>query len=135
MENNLNDIKQDNVVLLSGRVGVGKTEMLIAYANLFIYKTLFISFECNEETLQKRGLNKSVKVMSGDINIIDMVNITKYDTYIFDYLELVGINYNNKLIDFIQLLMRNGKRIILATQMKRSSFEINNLFEKIAKKS
>ena len=49
-----------NIILLSGRPGSGKTQMLIDYANMHPNTTLCISQESTKEELRARGLSSLV---------------------------------------------------------------------------
>ena len=118
-----NNTQLNNVILLSGRVGSGKTEMLIAYANLYPKATLFISNESSKEKLCDRGLNECIVYSDS----LDNLNISLYETVCIDYLELFGMEAIKK---FISNVVSQNKRIIVASQMKRSG-EINNVFEMI----
>lgn len=122
----------NNIILLAGRPGVGKTEMLIAYANMFKDDTLFISFESKKEWLRERGLEQVNVITTPKVEIFDDIDTDAYNTFIVDYLELVyGEGYNNeKFINFIKVLMKKEKRIIISTMMRRDTLKINNIFEK-----
>lgn len=112
-----------NVILLSGRPGSGKTQMLIAYANLYPTTTVIISEESTKEQLEKRGLNSLVKVLRAVEYNPDQFN-NSLSTVCIDYLELFDKNVLKKIVmDTIRLNIK----IVLLSQMKRNG-EINNFF-------
>lgn len=112
-----------NIILLAGRPGSGKTEMLIAYANLYPKTTLFISNESTQETLINRGLSKEITYY----NNFENVDLSTYKILCIDYLEL----FDQELIQkVITNALEQKLRIIVATQMKRNG-EINNIFGQI----
>jgi len=113
-----------NYLLLSGRTGAGKTDILIAYANLYPKTTLIYSQESSKKTLQKRGLKKGIKVVTQDTFDIDKID--KYDTLCIDYIELFNKEY---ITNLIKKLMQLDIRIVAVSQMKSRSYEINNVFK------
>lgn len=116
-----------NVILLSGRVASGKTEMLIAYANIYPKSTLFISSESPREVLINRGLKNEVAYIDGLDNSLENIDLSQYETVCIDYLELFNANVVKKIL---AVAMNKNLRVIVATQMKRNG-EINNIFKQI----
>jgi predicted ATP-dependent serine protease len=105
----------NNVILLSGRPGSGKTVMLIAYANMYPKTTLILSEESTKETLVSLNLLKDVDVVNeSNFNNID---ISKYDTICIDYLELFNKIFINEKIKLITEL---NLRLIILTQLDRN---------------
>jgi predicted ATP-dependent serine protease len=120
----------EKYLLLSGRAGAGKTELLIAYANMYPGTTLIISEEYTEEHIQKRGLSHLVKVIPA--NNINKVNIADYSTVCIDYVELFDKAFIENLLTKI---IDEDIRIIAVPQMKVSDyFVMNNIFENYNKK-
>jgi len=112
----------EKYILLSGRTASGKTELIVAYANTHPQTTLILSEEYTKEWIQKhRKLNKDVKVVES----LDDIDVNSFETICIDYVELFDKKYVKKLIAD---LMKVDIRIIVATNMKRETFEINNVF-------
>lgn len=114
-----------NHILLSGRPASGKTQMLIAYANMYPATTLFISQELTNEAMRKRGLSDLVDYKDS----FEDIDFEKYKTLCIDYLELFE---KENLKQFIVRAIEKDKRIILASQMRRDG-RIRNIFEEISK--
>lgn len=114
-----------NIILLAGRPGSGKTDMIITYANQYPVSTLIISEESTALDLQERGLNSSVQVIRQEH--CQSVDLTMYTTMCIDYLELFDQNVvKNMILEGVKLNMR----IILVSHMRRDCV-INNIFEKV----
>lgn len=114
-----------NIILLAGRPGSGKTDMMMAYANQYPGSTLIISEESTVLDLQERGLNSSVQVIRQEH--CQSVDLTMYSTMCIDYLELFDPNVvKNMILEGVKLNMR----IILVSHMRRECM-INNIFEKL----
>jgi len=112
----------EKYILLSGRTASGKTEMIVAYANMHPQATLILSQEYKEEWIQEhRKLDKDVKVVEN----LDDIDITSFETICIDYIELFNKKYVDKLIAD---LMKTDIRIIVASNMKKETFEIHNVF-------
>jgi predicted ATP-dependent serine protease len=116
---------KENYLLISGRPGSGKTEMLICYANQFPEKTLILSNEYSKQTIQKRGLDTNVEVT--DQNGYDKINILEFDTICIDYIEVFEKNF---IANVIKEIINLDIRIIAVSQMSRSDYSVlNNVFE------
>lgn len=116
-------MKLKNVILLSGRPDSGKTEMLIAYANLYPRSTLFISLESSQEELIARGLKDEIKYL----DMIENIDLAEYETVCIDYFELFN---KEDIKQFISSLIERNLRVILATHMRRNG-KVNDLFEQL----
>ena len=114
----------ESYILLAGRAGSGKTNMLIAYANQYPKTTLFYSQESSKKTLRKKGLKKKVKVVYEDTFNFD--EIYKYDTICIDYIQLFDKEYIENLI---KRLIQIDIRIIAVSYMKPKNYDINNIFQ------
>jgi len=120
---------RENYLLISGRTGAGKTELLMAYVNLHPEGTLIISEEYSDETIKKRGLNPLVKVISA--KGFDTINIQNYTTVCIDYVEIFEKEFIESLLEQI---MDTDTQIVAVTQMKKTDYSImNNIFEKYNK--
>lgn len=107
----------NNILLLAGRPGAGKTAMAISYANAFNHDTLYISKEHTAEGLHAAGLHSNIPVLQ-EINISE---ITKHKTatIIVDYAELFEPGEIKLLFNYCQtqeirlivlcMMRRNGK--------------------------
>lgn len=115
---------KEKFILLSGRPGAGKSEMIFAIANKYPEKTLILSMEYSKEQALIRGLNKDVVV----VEQLDGIDINFFDTICIDYLELFDENYIQELI---KTLIHLNKRIIVVTQMRKFLYKVNNIYEKI----
>lgn len=116
---------KENYLLISGRPGSGKTEMLICYANQFPEKTLILSNKYSKQTIQKRGLDTNVEVT--DQNGYDKINILEFDTICIDYIEVFEKNF---IANVIKEIINLDIRIIAVSQMSRSDYSVlNNVFE------
>lgn len=115
-----------NHILLSGRPASGKTQMLIAYANMYPATTLFISQEVTNEAMRKRGLSDLVDYKDS----FEDIDFEKYKTLCIDYLELFE---KEDLKQFMVRAIEKDKRIILASHMRRDGRINNNIFEEISK--
>ena len=116
----------DNFLLIAGRPGSGKTELLICYANRYPAKTLVLSEESTKKQLQERGLQETVIVVGK--NEFQAIDINEFDTICIDYIELFERNFIN---DVLAPLKDQGIRIIAISQMTRDGEIKNNLFEKL----
>ena len=116
----------DHFLLISGRPGSGKTELLICYANRYPAKTLVLSEESTKRQLQERGLNETVVVVGK--NEYDKIDINKFDTICIDYIELFERDFIN---DVLMPLKEKDIRIIAISQMAKDGEIKNNLFEKL----
>ena len=108
-------ISNNNFILLSGRPGSGKTEMLIAYANMYPNTTLILSEENIKEGLVDRKLSEKVTVT--DSQGFKNIDMSKYDTVCIDYLELVDYGLIDKII---KESARLNIRLIILTQLDRN---------------
>ena len=115
----------EKYLLLAGRVGAGKSEMMIAYANQYPETTLILSEESNKIELNQCGLNPEVAVI--EMKQFKTVNLAEYETVCIEYIELFD---QDELHTILQTLKSMDKRIIAITQMRRTSFAINNVFER-----
>ena len=118
---------KQNYIVLAGRPGSGKTEMLITYANQYPDRTLFFSLEISRDDLRNRGLNRSVKVIE-NITEFDIKEINNFDTICIDYIQLLSKEY---IYDLMKKLMQMDIRIILASQMRRNIEIHENPFEDV----
>ena len=105
----------DNFILLSARPGSGKTEMLIAYANMYPSTTLILSEENTRESLIDKKLSE--KVIVTDSQGFKNIDMLKYDTVCIDYLELVDYGLIDKII---KESARLNIRLIILTQLDRN---------------
>ena len=117
---------KNDFLLISGRPGSGKTELLICYANRYLAKTLVLSEESTKIQLQERGLNKRVVVVGK--NEFGKIDINEFDTICIDYIELFERNFIN---DVLVPLKEKDIRIIAISQMAKDGEIKNNLFEKL----
>jgi replication-associated recombination protein RarA len=107
-------------LLITGRPASGKTELLIAYANMHPKTTLFLSEESTESLLkEQRGLSSLVKVV--DINNFNIDDLERYNTLCIDYLEL--FSKEDQEI-FIKIIQENKICVILTSQVKRGNNEV-----------
>lgn len=110
----------DKHLLITGRPGSGKSELLIAYANMYPKTTLFLSDESTEEFLkQQRGLDAQLKVI--DSKDFDTSMLNGYETLCVDYLELLSEDMIQKLF---KILEDNNHRVILTSQVKIGANEL-----------
>ena len=105
----------DNFILLSGRPCSGKTEMLIAYANMYPSTTLILSEENTRESLIDKKLSE--KVIVTDSQGFKNIDMSKYNTVCIDYLELMDYSLIDKIIKEI---VRLNIRLIILTQLDRN---------------
>jgi len=117
----------ENYILLAGRPGSGKTELLIAYANQYPSTTLFYSEESDALRLQNRGLNTGVEVVNK--KQFDLENINKFDTICIDYIQVFNKDYIHNLM---KELMQRNIRIIAVSQMNRHMEIEDNIFETVS---
>ena len=117
---------KNDFLLISGRPGSGKTELLICYANQYPAKTLVLSEESTKRQLQERGLNETVVVVGK--NEYGTIDINKFDTICIDYIELFELDYIN---DVLMPLKEKDIRIIAISHMTKDGEIKNNLFEKL----
>ena len=116
---------KNDFILISGRPGSGKTELILPYCNLFPETTLLIAEEYSEEDIKKRGLNSKVSVIGQD-NFND-IDLSIYKSICIDYVELFDERF---LRDLIKQSSELNIRIIALTQMKRN-YRVNNIFQSI----
>ena len=115
--------KQNNFILISGRPASGKTQLLIAYANMYPQTTLVLSEENSREDLHQRNLSKDIKVINSEL--FQNVDISKYKTICIDYIELFSDTF---IKEKINPLIDTGIRIIILQQMDRKGRIRNNPF-------
>jgi len=106
-------------LLITGRPASGKTELLIAYANMHSKTTLFLSEEMTEVDLKQRELNADVKVI--DSQQLRNVNLEDYHTLCIDYLELLS---DDTLQELIKIIKANRVRVIITSQVRRGTNEL-----------
>jgi len=88
-------------LLITGRPASGKTEILIAFANMHPKTTLFLSEECTDDLLKKeKGLNELVKVV--DSSEFTYEETQSYTSLCVDYLELLSHETLQKIIKIIK---------------------------------
>lgn len=116
----------NNIILLSGRPGSGKTAMMIAYANMYPKTTLILSEENTKDMLICKNLSRDVNVVNADS--FKNVDILAYDTICIDYLELFDKDFINKKIKSI---MEQNIRLIVLTQLDRNYNIRFNPFKKL----
>ena len=107
-------------LLITGRPASGKTEILIAFANMYPKTTLFLSEECTENLLKnKKGLNELVKVVnSSEFTYEETQN---YTSLCVDYLELLSDETLQKIITTIK---QSNLQVIVTSQVKRRQNEV-----------
>lgn len=112
-------------LLITGRPASGKTEVLIAIANMHPSTTLFLSEEFREEELKgQRNLSNIVKVI--DSESFDVKELHNYETLCVDYLELLD---NELIINLINIIQMNTIRVIAASQVRRGRNELIKRFQ------
>ena len=115
----------EKYLLISGRAGAGKTELLIAYANMYPKTTLLISEEYLEEDIIKRGLSNDVKIVSAQN--LNIGSIKEYSTICIDYIEVFEKAFINNLLN---LAINEDIRIIAVSQMKATDYSVmTNIFQ------
>ena len=111
-------------LLITGRPGSGKTEMLIAIANKHPKTTLFLSEEYDKTTLRdRRGLDRRVNVVTSETFLAE--TMSKYETLCIDYLELLSDEALEKIVTSIK---KGRLHIIVASQVRRG---VNEVVERI----
>lgn len=112
-------------LLITGRPASGKTEMLIAIANMHPSNTLFLSEQNFEEELkEQRGLSNLVKVVNRkSFNLKELHN---YETICVDYLEILDTPLIANLINVIQM---DTIRVIATSQVRRGQNELISRFQ------
>ncbi len=110
-------------LLISGRPGSGKTDLMIHYANQYPETTLILSEESTKKQLQKKGLKETVKVV-GKKKFIN-INVNKYDAVCIDYIELFD---NNFIKNYIEPLKNTDIRMIVIDQMRGDGSVHHNIF-------
>ena len=110
-------------LLISGRPGSGKTDLMIYYANQFPETTLILSEESTKKQLQKKGLKETVLVV-GKKKFTTM-NVNKFDTVCIDYIELFD---NDFIKNYIEPLKNADIRMIVIDQMRRDGSVHHNIF-------
>ena len=118
----------EKIILIAGRPGSGKTELIIHYCNQYPETTLLLAEEYSEEYIKERGLKDKVKVINK--NEFYNVNLSNYKTICIDYIELFDEEFLQYLIT---KSLEQNIRIIALTQMRRD-FEINNIFHECVTK-
>lgn len=107
-------------LLITGRPASGKTEVLIAIANMHPSNTLFLSNESSDSELkEQRNLSKLVKVV--DSKSFNLKELHNYETICVDYLEVLD---DGLIVDLIDLIHKNSIRIILTSQVRRKENEL-----------
>jgi len=107
-------------LLITGRPASGKTEILIAIANMHPSNTLFWSEESSEIQLkEEKNLSHLVKVV--DSKSFNLEELKNYETICIDYLELLD-NYSIK--ELMKIVKMNKKRIIATSQVRRGKNEL-----------
>ena len=115
----------EKLILLSGRPGSGKTELIICYANKYPKSTLFLVEEYSPTIIYKRGLDKSIKVIN--LDEFNSIELSTFKTICIDYIEL----FNTSILKLvIKKCINQNVRIIGLTQMRRD-FKVNNIFEEL----
>jgi len=118
---------KDKHLLITGRPASGKTEVLIAFANMHPKTTLFFSEECTENLLkEQKGLTKLVKIVDSS-NFMNE-DIQKYTTLCIDYLELLS---TEMLHQIMQIVKRNAIQVIATSQVKRGNNEVTDRIESL----
>ncbi len=114
-------------LLITGRPASGKTEILIAFANMHPKTTLFLSEECTEDLLKnKKGLNELVKVVnSSEFTYEETQN---YTSLCVDYLELLSDETLQKIIKTIK---QSNLQVIVTSQVKRRQNEVLDRIESL----
>lgn len=114
-------------LLITGRPASGKTELLIAFANMYPKTTLFLSEECTEEVLKKeKGLNGHVKVVDSCSFAHELPQ--GYTSLCVDYLELLSKEILQKII---ALIKQNNLQIIVTSQVRVGHNEVLNRIESL----
>lgn len=112
-------------LLIAGRPASGKTEVLIAIANMHPLNTLFLSEESSEEVLkEQRNLSKLVKVV--DSKSFNLKELRNYETICVDYLELLD---DGLIVDLINIIQKNTIRVIATSQVRRGENELLSRFQ------
>lgn len=114
-------------LLITGRPASGKTEILIAFANMYPKTTLFLSEESTEDLLKnKKGLNELVKVVnSSEFTYEETQN---YTSLCVDYLELLSDETLQKIIKTIK---QSNLQVIVTSQVKRRQNEVLDRIESL----
>jgi len=120
---------QEKYLLISGRPGVGKTEMLMSYANLYPKETIILSEGHSKKHMQERGLHVGVDVVS--TQELGGINYLKYKTFCIDYIELFDRDFIMNLVEELMLL---DIRIVALSHMRAKTFYTNNIFEQVLNK-
>jgi len=114
-------------LLITGRPASGKTELLIAFANMYPKTTLFLSEECTEGVLKKeKGLN-------GHVKVVDSCSFAHglpqgYTSLCVDYLELLSKEILQKII---ALIKQNNLQILVTSQVRVRHNEVLNRIESL----
>lgn len=110
----------DRHLLITGRPGSGKTEMLMALANRHPQTTLFLSEEYDKATLRdRRGLDRRVKIVTCEEFLTD--EVSDYETLCIDYLELLSNEALERIEDLIE---KECLHIVAASQVRRGTNEV-----------
>jgi len=117
---------KNEFILISGRAGAGKTELVLLYCNQYPETTLLIGEEYSAEYIRQRGLDRHVAIVRHDK--FNEVDLSKYKTICIDYVELLD---EVDLRNIVKKSSEMNLRIIALTQMRRGDFNINNIFQSI----
>ncbi len=108
-------------ILISGRPGSGKTELVLHYCNAYPEKTLLLAEEYSKEYIIERGLNSEVTVATQ--KEFDVIELEKFNTIVIEYIEL----FDKSIIqDIVKKALCNNMRIIVVSHMKRN-FSMNDI--------
>ncbi len=109
-------------IIISGRPGSGKTEIIVSFCNMHPSSTLLIAEEYDADSIRKRGLSRDVKVMG--IEEAMAISVFGYKTICIDYIELIEKDLLEKLIAKAK---SENIRLIAVSQMRRD-YQVNNPF-------
>ena len=112
-------------MLITGRPGTGKTELVVNYCNTYPETTIFFSAEYSKKQLVKIiGLDERVLVFEGWNPKFNFSKNPCITAICIDYIELYEEPYLQKLI---KKALKNNVRIIAIAAMRRD-FSIRNPF-------
>ncbi len=115
-ENCICDLKNNGLIILASRPGMGKTTLALGVAKFLSKQTegkiLYFSLVENKEQLETRITNDSIKILdkaNADIDYIKNECVNNSDNLkavIIDYFELINVstNGNDKIIDELNTL-------------------------------
>jgi nucleoside-triphosphatase THEP1 len=109
-------------MIISGRPGSGKTEIVIALCNAHPEKTLLIAEEYDAAYIRERGLKPEVTVMGAK----EAARLPSFgfETVCIDYIELLSQELLEEIIKKAEL---EGVRLVAVSQMRRDH-QISNPF-------